>query len=142
MGADRDYRRLWGAAEVARGLASRTTVEARAFVGWTVGQAPAYDHFRIGGPDLLPGRQIDELWGPAAAAASLAVRVRVLAQLRAVARVGAGQVFPSRNALRLTDLPVGGGLGLVYPTRLGPLRLDVGVREGGDTLVTFAVSTH
>jgi len=142
LGADRDYRRLSGTGHLARRLGSRGVWEARAFVGLAGGEVPPYDLFRVGGPDLVPGRDIDELWGAQAVAASLALRLRAFAQLRVVGRVGAGQVFASRDAVRLADLPLGGGLGLAYPTRLGPVRLDVGLRRGGSALVTFAIGTH
>ena len=142
LGADRDYRRLSGTGLLARRFGSRGAWEARAFVGLAGGEVPPYDLFRVGGPDLVPGRDIDELWGAQALAASFALRIRAIAQLRVVGRVGAGQVFASRDAVRLADLPLGVGLGLVYPTPLGPVRLDVGVRRGGSALVTFAIGTH
>jgi outer membrane protein assembly factor BamA len=142
MGADRDYWRLSGTGQLARGLGSRGALEATAFVGLAGGDVPPYDLFRIGGPDLVPGREIDELWGSQAIGGSIALRLRVVARLHVVGRVGAGQVFATRDAIRLADLPAGGGLGLVYPTRLGPVRLDVGRRSGGSTLVMFAIGTH
>ncbi|HSD29326.1 MAG TPA: BamA/TamA family outer membrane protein, partial [Vicinamibacteria bacterium] len=142
LGADLDYRRFAGRGQIAGRLGSRAAFEANAFVGLSAGEVPAYDLFRIGGPDLVPGREIDELWGARAVASSLAVRLRLLGPLRLVGRVGAGQVFAPGTALRLADVPLGAGLGHIYPSRLGPIRLDLGWREGGDTLVTFAIGSH
>jgi NTE family protein len=142
LGADRDYRRVTGRGQIAQRISARGVLEAGAFLALSSGTVPPYDLFRMGGPDLLPGRNIDELWGQEALAASLAFRLRTLGQLRVVGRVGAGQVFASRSAVRVGDLSTGFGLGLVYPTRVGPLRVDLGILGGGHTLLTFAVGTH
>jgi len=63
----------------------------------------------------------------------------VLGQLSAVARVGLGQVWQDRTAIRLRDLRAGYGLGLVHPSRFGPLAVDLGVSGEGRVLFTFAV---
>jgi NTE family protein len=142
LGADHDYRRATGRLQLARAIGGRAAFEANAFVALSNGEVPPYELFRLGGPDLVPGRKIDELWGRQALAASVAFRVRTVAQLRAVARIGAGQVFDSRSSVRVGDLQGGVGLGLLYPTRIGPVRVDFGFLEGGRTLVTFAIGTH
>ena len=36
-------------------------------------------------------------------------------------------------------LPYGASLGLLYPTGIGPVTANVGVRRGGRTIVTFAI---
>jgi NTE family protein len=142
LGADLDYGRVTGRGQIAGRLGARGAFEANAFLGLSAGEVPPYDLFRIGGPDLVPGREIDELWGARAIAASLALRLRLVGPLRLVGRVGAGQVFAPETAFRLGDVAIGVGLGLVYPTRMGPVRLDLGRRQGGETLVTFAIGAH
>ena len=65
------------------------------------------------------------LGGRALALARGEARFSVYKKLGAAVFVDAGQVFPDFDAMRFSDLAVGGGVGLRYNTRVGLLRLDV-----------------
>ncbi len=139
LGATYDY---WRTALLARAAipgSDRLTVQVDGMGGLSGGEVPVYQFFRLGGPVLLPGYHIAELWGPEALAASLSLRYRVFRSLQVVARAGAGNVWPSREDISLNALPYGFGLGLYYPTRIGPVTANAGVRRGGGVLVTFAI---
>jgi outer membrane translocation and assembly module TamA len=120
-------------------LAERVTLQLDGFAGLSGHELPPYELFRLGGPVLLPGYHIDELWGAQALAASVSVRYRLIKNLRVVARAGAGGVWESRSDISSRGLPYGVGLGLYYPTRVGPVTANLGVRREGDVLVTVAI---
>jgi NTE family protein len=120
-------------------IGRRTVVQIDGMLGLSGEDLPVYDRFRIGGPTLLPGYRSDERWGAQAAAAAVSVRRRLLGLVHGVARAGAGDVWATRDEMGLEGLRYGFSLGLLYPTRLGPAALDVGVRKSGDVLLTVSV---
>jgi outer membrane protein assembly factor BamA len=129
--------RLRGAIPV--GKRDRVTIQLDGFAGLSGNDLPVYEEFRIGGPILLPGYHIEELWGPQALAASMSLRYRVIKRLQIVARAGAGNVWATRQDISLDSVEYGFGLGLYYPTRIGPVTANVGVRRGGGVLATFTI---
>ncbi len=139
IGATYDYwlTELLGRAAIPAGR--RVTLQLDGFGGLSGKDVPIYEQFRIGGPVLLPGYHIQELWGRQALAASLSLRYRLVKNLYFVARAGAGNVWETREDIGTAALPYGGSLGFYYPTRIGPVTANFGVRRGGDTLVTFAI---
>jgi NTE family protein len=139
LGASRDYWRTSLSVRVARRLGRRGVLELDAFGGLSGGDLPVYDEFRLGGPVLLPGWYEGELWGGQALAGALSYRHRLIGQLRLLARVGAGNVWDQRSEIRLGSVKPGAGLALVQPTRIGPVSLDLGIRDGGKALVTLSV---
>jgi len=139
LGASHDHWLTSLSLRFARRLGARSVLEVDGFGGFSGGDVPVYDLFRIGGPVLLPGWYEDELWGAQALAGALSFRYRLIGQLRLVARVGAGNVWDQRSDIRLDSLKPGAGLALVQPTRIGPVSLDFGVRDGGKTLLTLSV---
>ena len=74
----------------------------------------------------MPGFARESLWGAHALAGSLSAGVTVHGRLRALARVGAGQVWAERSSVQLDDLEGGFGVGLEMPTPVGPVMLDWG----------------
>jgi hypothetical protein len=48
-------------------------------------------------------------------------------------------VWEEREDISADALPFGFGLGLYYPTRIGPVALNAGVRRGGDLLLTLSI---
>jgi hypothetical protein len=62
--------------------------------------------------------------------------------LRLVARAGAGNVFADTDDIGVEDVRWGVGAGLYAPTRIGPVWLDVGVRDGGKTLVSLGLGGY
>jgi NTE family protein len=139
LGATFEYWKTELQARAAIPLGERVTLQLDGFSGLSGHPLPPYELFRLGGPVLLPGYHVNELWGAQALAASLSVRYRLIKNLRAVARVGAGNVWETRSDISAHDLPYGFGLGLYYPTRIGPVTANVGVGRRGDVLVTFAI---
>ena len=65
-----------------------------------------------------------------------------MGRLRLVARGGAGNVFPERSDIGFTDLRWGVGIGLVYGSRVGPISLELGLRDGGASLLSLAVGWY
>ena len=139
LGADRVSWRLAGDAQAARTLSPRLVAQARAFAGLSGSDLPVYDWHRIGGTGLVPGYHHEELKGRQALAGSIALRFRLIGHLRAVGRVGAGNVFEHADEVTLGDLRWGASVGLYHPSPIGPVALEVGVREGGATLTALSV---
>jgi outer membrane protein assembly factor BamA len=136
LGATRPFWRVRGEGRLGQRLGQKTVLQLDAFAGLSGDDMPVYDWFRIGGPYLIPGYSFEELKGPQAVAGSLNLRYRVVNQLRVLARVGAGNVYASRNEIRIDDLRWGVGVGLVYPSKIGPLAVELGWRDGGASLLT------
>jgi NTE family protein len=139
LGASVEYWKTEIGTRTAIPVAERVTLQLDGFAGLSGHELPPYELFRLGGPVLLPGYHIDELWGAQALAASVSVRYRLIKNLRVVARAGAGGVWESRSDISSRGLPYGIGLGLYYPTRVGPVTGNLGVRREGDVLVTVAI---
>jgi outer membrane protein assembly factor BamA len=139
LGATFEYWKTELQARAAIPLGERVTLQLDGFGGLSGHTLPPYELFRLGGPVLLPGYHVNELWGAQALAASLSVRYRLIKNLRAVARVGAGNVWETRSDISAHALPYGFGLGLYYPTRVGPVTANVGVGRRGEVLVNFAI---
>jgi NTE family protein len=139
MGATHPFWRLRLEGRSGRALGSRATLQLDGLLGLSGDDLPVYDYFRLGGPMLVPGYRFEELKGPQALAGALALRYRFLGSLEAVARVGGGDVFDSPDAISLTDLRWGAGLGVYYPSRVGPISIEIGFREGGESLLSVGV---
>jgi len=139
LGGTRDYWRTEGSIRAAIRVGERGVAQVDGFTGLSGGDVPVHDQFRIGGPVLLPGYRIDERWGAQAMAAALSFRYRLFGQFRAVARAGAGNVWASRDDIGFPGLRYGFGVGLVHPTRIGPVAVDLGIRRTGDALFTFSI---
>jgi NTE family protein len=139
LGATHEYWRLRVEGGLAQSLAGRATLQANGLVGLSGLDVPVYDWFRIGGPYLVPGYHQEELKGAQALAACLSLRYRLFGALRLLVRAGAGNVFDTRGDVTLRGLRWGVGAGAMAPTRLGPMALEIGVRDGGETLVTASL---
>ncbi len=139
LGASHDYWLTSLSWRAALRLGARGVLAVDAFGGFSGETCPCTSASGSGGPVLLPGWYEDELWGAQALAGALSYRYRLIGQLRVVARVGAGNVWEQRSDVRLGSLKPGAGLALVQPTRIGPVSLDFGVRDGGKTLLTLSV---
>jgi outer membrane protein assembly factor BamA len=139
LGADLVSWSVAGDAQAARTLTPRLVVQARGFAGFGGADLPVYDWHRIGGPGLVPGYHHEELKGRQAIAGSVALRFRLIGHLRAVGRVGAGDVFEQTGDVSLGDLRWGASAGLYHPSPIGPVALEIGVREGGATTTALSV---
>jgi NTE family protein len=139
LGAERRYWRLEIEGRVAWPLASRLVTQLDGLVGLSGDDLPIYDWYRLGGVELLPGYRHEELKGAQAVAGAVSLRYRVKGQLRLVARGGAGNVFARTDDITLDSLRWGVGIGLYHPSPIGPVSVELGVRDGGATLATVAV---
>ncbi len=136
LGAEHPHRRLAVEARLARAL-GRTALDVAGRFATSRDVVPLYDQFRLGG-SLLPGHRQEELKGSHALAFSAGLR-RPLggSGLQALVRIGAGDTFADR--VRVSGLRWGASVGLGYSSRVGPIRLELGVREGGATMVSLGL---
>lgn len=139
LGGSREHWKASGELRLGRPVGGRWHLQLEALGGVSGGDLALYDHYRLGGPRLVPGYHFEELKGPRVLASSLGVFVRALGPLRLFVRFGAGDVFEIREAIRLRDLRWGVAGGALYPSPIGPVAVEVGVRNGGDPLLTLAV---
>ncbi len=142
MGATRPYWRLRLEGRLGHALGTRASVQLDGLAGFSGQELQVYDQFRLGGPMLLPGYHHEQLKGSQALAGAFSLRYRLAGQLRLLARAGAGNVFDEASQFGLSDLRWGAGLGVLYASRVGPISLEFGVRDGGATLVTLAVGWY
>lgn len=138
LGGDVGYWRASGEGQLAVPLAERWTLETHLLYGYSTG-LPVYEEFRVGGPELIPGVDRQELWGAHAAAAGLGLSFDPFPILRLTARAGAGNAWDDFAQIRADDLILGGGLGLTVATPVGPFRLGWGAAEGGRSHIYFSV---
>jgi NTE family protein len=138
LGATRPFWHASARGRIGQRLGQWWTLQADGLVGFSGGDLPVYDQFRVGGPYLVPGYHHEELKGQQALALAVSLRYRLAGPLRVFVRGGAGNVFPSGD-IRLADLGWGVGAGAVYSSGLGPLALEVGARDGGRTLVSLSL---
>ncbi len=139
LGATRPFWRVHGEGRLGQRLGQRTVLQLDAVVGLSGDDLPLYDWFRIGGPYLIPGYFHEQLKGPQALAGAVSLRYRVVSELRVLVRAGAGNVFQARDTIGLDDLRWGVGVGVMYPSRVGPLALEMGWRDGGTSLVSASL---
>jgi NTE family protein len=139
LGASREYWQVRVEGRLGRTLGRRTVVEMDGLLGLSGQDPPVYDHFRVGGPHLIPGYHFEELKGPRALAAALSLRFRIVGELRLVARGGLGNVFASGAEMGLGDARWGVGIGAYYPTQAGPVAVELGVHDGGRALATLSL---
>jgi outer membrane protein assembly factor BamA len=139
LGATHEYWKAEFTARAAIPAGERVALQLDGFAGLSGQALPVYELYQLGGPVLLPGYHIHELWGAQALAGAVSVRYRVIKNLRAMARVGLGNVWDEREDISFDSLPFGFGLGLYYPTRIGPVAVNAGLRRGGDVLFTFSI---
>jgi NTE family protein len=139
LGAERPYWRVEVEARFARPLRPRLVAQLDGRLGLSGEDLPVYDWYRLGGVTLVPGYHHEELTNAQAAAAALSLRYRVAGQLRLLARAGAGNAFARTNDIRLDALRWGVAVGLYHPSPIGPVSLELGVRDDGRTLATLAI---
>jgi NTE family protein len=139
LGAERPYWRLELDARRAALLLPRLVVQLDGRAGLSGDDLPAYEWFRLGGVELVPGYHHEELTNAQEIAGALSVRYRVAGQLRIVARAGAGNVFARTGDIGVNGLRWGVGVGLYHPSPIGPVSLELGVRDDGRTLATIAI---
>jgi outer membrane protein insertion porin family len=139
LGAEREYWRAWVDARAGRQLGRRLVAQLDGLAGFSGGGVPAYDLYRVGGVELLPGYHHEELKGAQALAAALSLRWRLVGQLRVLVRGGAGNVFDHADDIGLVGLRWGVGAGVYHPSPIGPLSLEGGFRDDGSAVTTLSL---
>ena len=139
LGATRPFWRVRGEGRLGQRLGGKTVLQLDGVLGLSGDDLPVYDWFRLGGPYLIPGYRHEQLKGPQALAGAASVRYRVVSELRVLARAGAGNVFSTTDAIGLDDLRWGVGVGVMYPSRVGPLALEIGWRDDGGSLFSASL---
>jgi NTE family protein len=142
MGASHPYWRLRLEGRVGRDLGRKLTLQLDGLAGLSGQELQAYDDFRLGGPIYLPGYRFEELKGAQALAGALSLRYTLVGRLRLFARGGVGNVFATTSDIGVSDLRWGVGAGAVYASRVGPISLELGFRDGGSSLVSLAVGWY
>jgi NTE family protein len=142
MGGTRPFWRLRLEGRLGRGFGTKAALSLEGLLGLSGEDLPGYEEFRVGGPTLVPGYRFEELKGAQALAAAVSVRYTLVGSLRLVARAGAGNVFANTQDIGLEGVRWGVGAGLYAPTRIGPVWVDVGVRDGGKTLVSLGLGGY
>jgi NTE family protein len=139
LGAERPYWRLEGEGRLGQRLGRRLVVQLDGLIGLSGADLPDYEWYRLGGVDRLPGYRHEELKGRQALAGSVSFRYRLAGQLRVLARGGAGNVFDDSGDISLSGLRWGVAAGLYHPSPIGPVAVEIAVRDGGRSLATLAV---
>ncbi len=142
MGASHPFWRLRLEGRLGRPIGARGALQLDGLLGLSGRELPAYDYFRVGGPLLIPGFHFEELKGAQALAGAVSLRYPVLGPLRLVARGGAGNVFAGTEDIGFQQLRWGVGIGVFYPSRIGPISLEVGVRDDGRSLWSLVFGWH
>ena len=139
LGGDREYWTAWAEGRWAAPLGRRLWLNVDGLGGLSGRDLAPYDRYRLGGPSLVPGYRREELKGAQSIGGGASLRWRVAGRLRVLARAGAGNVFESRRDVSLSGLRWGLAAGAMYPSPLGPVAVELGVRDGGGTILTLAV---
>jgi NTE family protein len=142
MGGTRPYWRLRLEGRLGRGFGGRAALQLDGLLGLSGEDLPDYEQFRIGGPTLVPGYRFEELKGAQTLAGAVSARYTLVGSVRLVARAGLGNVFADTRDLGLEDVRWGVGVALYAPTRIGPVWVDVGVRDDGKTLVSLGLGGY
>lgn len=139
LGAEREHWSFKAEGRRAQQLSAKLGLQLDGWLGLSGRDLPVYDWYRLGGVTLVPGYRHEELKGAQAFAGALSLRYRLGGKLRLLARAGAGNVFDTRGALGLAGLRWGVGAGAMYPSPLGPVAVELGVNDAGQTLSSLSI---
>ena len=142
MGATHPYWRLRFDGRLGRPIGGKGALQLDGLAGFSGEELQVYDYFRVGGPALIPGYRHEELKGGQALAAAVSLRYPILGPLQLVARGGAGNVFANTRDIGFQDLRWGAGVGLYYPSPIGPVSLELGFRDSGTSVVWLVVGWY
>lgn len=148
LGSDLRYEQACVDGAVARTFGG-TTARVQALLGSTLdGTAPVQAQFGLGGFGRLTGLERDELFGPHAALAGVALYRSLtgfpLPSMFAGVTCEYGNVFATRRAMRLDDGVASAGAFVGTNTIVGPILLAYGLAESGRTnyYVGFGEAFH
>ncbi len=139
MGATYAYWRMQVEGRFGRPFAGKGTFQLDGLLGLSGESLQPYDYFRVGGPVLVPGYRHEELIGAQTLAGALSLRYPMFGEFHLLARGGAGNVFEDAGDIGLQHLRWGVGVGVYYPSRIGPISVELAVRDDGRSLVSLVV---
>lgn len=142
MGATRPSWRLSLEGRLGARLGGKAALQLDGLLGLSGEDLAAYDYFRLGGPALVPGYHFEELKGAQAMAASASLRHALFGPVQIVVRAGAGNVFDETAEIGFEGLRWGVGVGLYYPSRIGPISVEAGFRDGGKHLISLVLGWY
>ncbi len=125
----------------------RRTFAVRAKIGAIMGKVPFFEQFFVGGSDTLRGYAEDRFWGRNQFGLTVEYRHPVQKAFNAIVFIdyaGAWDGYGTVNEYvqsRTAQFQLGYGLGFSFRTPLGPIRLDFGFNEDGQTRTHFLIGT-
>jgi len=145
-----DFRKYWSP-QPARGTnqldAPRKVLAFRAYYGVISGRTPFFEQFFAGGPDSLRGYDQDRFWGNQTLVTNLELRIPVQKAFSLVGFVDYGGAWGGYGTVNnftqseKFDMHLGYGMGFMFRTPLGPLRLDLGFDNKGRMRTDFLIGT-
>jgi len=145
-----DFRKYWspGPARSSDHLdAPRRVLAFRAYYGTISGKTPFFEQFFAGGPDTLRGYDQDRFWGDQTLVTNLELRIPVQKAFSIVGFVDYGGAWGGYGTVnnftqsQKFDLHLGYGVGFMFRTPLGPLRLDLGFDNRSRMRTDFLIGT-
>lgn len=125
----------------------RRVVAVRARAGSISGKVPFFEQFFVGGSDTLRGYQEDRFWGRNFASLSLEYRHPIQKSFNAILFADYGSAWGGYGTVgefsqtNKPDFKIGYGAGFSFRTPLGPIRLDFGFNEKGQSRTHFLIGT-
>lgn len=126
---------------------ARTVIATRLYAGTIFGQVPFFEQFFIGGVNGVRGYPEDRFWGRSALLAQVELRYPIQKAFNLVGFVDYGGAWDGYDGIRTFgqsrdfDLHLGYGVGISFRTALGPIRLDLGFDEHGNSRTHFTIGS-
>lgn len=144
-----DYRRYWSKRmpEDTPIDTPRPVLAFRATGGVITGTVPFFEQLFVGGTGSLRGYPNQRFWGSKSFLTTLEYRYPVQKSFNLIGFVDYGGAWDGYGKLRdfqqsdSPELKLGYGLGLSFRTPLGPIRIDFGFSQEGDSRTHFAFGT-
>lgn len=106
------------------------TVALRVLAGYGVGELPPQEMFRVGGSETVRGYRYGEMRGDRMLVAQAEYRFPINETIHGAVFFDLGNAWDN-EAIDLTDLKRGFGVGIRFNTPLGVMRIDYGIGERG-----------
>ncbi len=144
-----EYRRYWS-----RPLPPKTPIDKprpvlafRSRLGYISGTTPFFEQLFVGGSDSLRGYPNQRFWGDRSWLSSLEYRYPIQKAFNVVGFVDYGGAWGGYGNLNNysqsddMDLRLGYGVGVAFRTPLGPIRIDFGFSQDGESRTHFSFGT-
>ncbi|MEW5883901.1 MAG: BamA/TamA family outer membrane protein [Armatimonadota bacterium] len=126
---------------------TRTVLATRLYAGTIFGQVPFFEQFFIGGVNGVRGYSEDRFWGRSALLAQVELRYPIQKAFNLVGFIDYGGAWDGYGGIRTFgqsrdfDLHLGYGVGISFRTALGPIRLDLGFDDQGNSRTHFTIGS-